>query len=311
MYFYRVKVDGVSNILITGCAGFIGSHLTERLLDLGNQVIGIDNFDTFYAREIKVQNLSKALQHPQFHFFEGDILDTSFLEKIFSHHHVDVVIHLAAKAGVRSSFLDADSYFRVNTLGTKNIFEVASKNGVQQFVLASSSSVYGEMEGEKAIEDLTPLNPLSPYAQSKVDAETVVAELQKAYNFDVNVLRFFTVYGERQRPDMAFQKFRNQILKGETIQLYGEGMSRDFTPIEKILHGIVACLDYRNGFEVFNLGSGERVLVKDMILKIGEGLGVQPQIEVVQQQKGDPSFTLASIEKAKNLLGYTIEKQLS
>lgn len=301
----------MSNILITGCAGFIGSHLTERLLDLGNQVIGIDNFDTFYAREIKEQNLSKALQHPQFHFFEGDILDTSFLEKIFSHHHVDVVIHLAAKAGVRSSFLDAESYFRVNTLGTKNIFEVASKNGVQQFVLASSSSVYGEMEGEKAIEDLTPLNPLSPYAQSKVDAETIVAELQKTYNFDVNVLRFFTVYGERQRPDMAFQKFRNQILKGETIQLYGEGMSRDFTPIEKILNGIVACLDYRNGFEVFNLGSGERVLIKDMILKIGEELGVQPQIEVVQQQKGDPSFTLASIEKAKNLLGYTIEKQLS
>lgn len=310
MYFYRVKEDGVSNILITGCAGFIGSHLTERLLVLGNQVIGIDNFDSFYARDIKEQNLSKALEHPRFRFLEGDILDRSFLEKIFSHNAIDIVIHLAAKAGVRNSFYDAEAYFQVNTIGTKNIFEIGSKYDVRHFVQASSSSVYGEMDGEKAIEDLTPLNPLSPYAQSKVDAEKVIAELQKVYDFDVNVLRFFTVYGERQRPDMAFPKFRKQILKGETIQLYGEGMSRDFTPIENILQGIIACLEYRNGYEVFNLGSGERVLVKDMILKIGEELGITPQIEVVEQQQGDPSFTLASIEKAKQILGYTTEKQL-
>lgn len=301
----------MSHILVTGCAGFIGSHLIENLLKEGHVIIGVDNFDEYYSREIKEQNIASALQSFNFHFEEGDILDTDFLQKLFLIYKIDIVIHLAAKAGVRSSFEQAESYFKVNTYGTRNIFEVSCKNGVRQFVYASSSSVYGEVQGEKAIEDVTPLNPLSPYAESKVEAEKFIQQFQRSVGFDVNVLRFFTVYGERQRPDMAFQKFKRQILNGETIELYGEKMSRDFTPIEKIVKGIVSSLDYKNGYEVFNLGSGERVLVKDMILKIGEGLGVQPQIEVVQQQKGDPSFTLASIEKAKNLLGYTIEKQLS
>lgn len=294
----------MSKILVTGCAGFIGSHLTEKLLSLGHTVTGIDNFDPFYNKSIKQRNLESALKSEQFRFYEMDILDKKSLQIIFDESEIDIVIHLAALAGVRNSFEHPEDYFRVNTEGTQSVFETALKNGVRQFVHASSSSVYGEMKGEKAVEDLTPLHPISPYAKSKEEAEKLVERLQKEHGFDVNVLRFFTVYGDRQRPDMAFQKFRRQILSEETIELYGEGMSRDFTPIEKIVSGIIASLDYRNGLEIFNLGSGQRVLVKDMILKIGEELGVKPKIKVVEQQKGDPSFTLADVDKAAKLLGF-------
>lgn len=294
----------MSNILVTGCAGFIGSHLTERLLSLNHIVIGVDNFDSFYEESIKRNNLKNALEHSSFRLFENDILDKDALRSIFSAESIDVVIHLAALAGVRNSFEYPEKYFEVNTEGTRNVFEIALAHAVKQFIHASSSSVYGEMKGEKATEDLTPLNPISPYAQSKVDAEILIRELQSKHNFDVNILRFFTVYGQRQRPDMAFQKFRRQILAGECIELYGEEMSRDFTPINKIVNGILASLNYKNGLEVFNLGSGKRVLVKDMIQEIGTEIGITPQIKVVEKQKGDPSFTLADIGKAKKELRY-------
>lgn len=294
----------MSKILVTGCAGFIGSHLTEKLLSLKHTVIGIDNFDTFYAESIKRNNIKIALEDKGFTLYENDILKIDALNDIFSSHSIDVVIHLAALAGVRNSFEDPERYFRVNTEGTRNIFEVALKHQVNQFIYASSSSVYGEMKGKKAIEDVTPLNPISPYAQSKVDAEVLIRKLQSEHGFDVNILRFFTVYGPRQRPDMAFQKFRRQILAGECIELYGEEMSRDFTPIDKILNGILASLNYKNGTEIFNLGSGKRVLVKDMILEIGEELGIIPQIKIVEKQKGDPSFTLADLVKVKKYLKY-------
>lgn len=294
----------MSNILVTGCAGFIGSHLTEKLLSLGHRVVGLDNFDPFYDKTIKQENLHQALKADAFLFIEADVTDAGGLQPVFEKYNIDTVIHLAALAGVRNSFEHPDDYFRINTEGTKTVFETALKYGVRQFVHASSSSVYGEMKGEKAVEEETPLNPISPYAKSKVEAEKIIGSLQKKFDFDVNVLRFFTVYGPRQRPDMAFQKFRRQILKGETIELYGENMSRDFTPIEKIISGIVASLNHRNGFEIFNLGSGERVLVRDMILQIGEELGASPQIKVVNQQKGDPSFTLADVRKAQNILNY-------
>lgn len=294
----------MSNILVTGCAGFIGSHLTEKLLTVGHKVIGIDNFDPFYDKAIKQGNLLAALKVDAFTFTETDITDVRKLQSVFEKYDVDVVIHLAALAGVRNSFEHPDDYFRINTQGTKTVFETALQYGVRQFIHASSSSVYGEMKGEKAVEERTPLNPISPYAKSKVEAENIIRVLQSEFKFDVNILRFFTVYGPRQRPDMAFQKFRRQIQEGETIELYGENMSRDFTPIEKIVSGIIAALSHRNGVEVFNLGSGERVLVRDMILQIGEELGTVPQIKVVEQQKGDPSFTLADVSKARNLLNY-------
>lgn len=294
----------MSKILVTGCAGFIGSHLTEKLLSLKHTVVGVDNFDTFYEESIKRKNLKNALESSDFKLYENDILDKSALRSIFSAESIDVVIHLAALAGVRNSFEYPEKYFEVNTEGSRNVFEIALAHAVKQFIHASSSSVYGEMKGEKAIEDVTPLNPISPYAQSKVDAEFLIRKLQSEHGFDVNILRFFTVYGPRQRPDMAFQKFRRQILAGECIELYGEEMSRDFTPIDKIVNGILASLNYKNGLEAFNLGSGQRVLVKDMILEIGEELGIIPQIKIVEKQKGDPSFTLADIGKARKKLRY-------
>jgi len=294
----------VSKIVVTGCAGFIGSHLVEKLLLQGREVIGIDNFHPYYQPSIKQNNIELALQSSKFEFHELSILDKDKLVEVFDGAAIEQVVHLAALAGVRNSFDFPEEYFQINTIGTKNVFEAAISCGVKHFIFASSSSVYGEMQGEKAVEDSTPLNPISPYAQSKVEAEKLIETLQNQYHFDVNILRFFTVYGARQRPDMAFQKFKKKILSGETVELYGENMSRDFTPIEKIIEGIIAALDYKNGLEVFNLGSGKKVLVKSMILKIGKELGVEPKIKVVEQQKGDPSFTLASIKKAKKLLNY-------
>lgn len=294
----------MSKIVVTGCAGFIGSHLVEKLLLQGREVIGIDNFHPYYQPSIKQNNIELALQSSKFEFHELSILDKDRLVEVFDGAAIEQVVHLAALAGVRNSFDFPEEYFQINTIGTKNVFEAAISCGVKHFIFASSSSVYGEMQGEKAVEDSTPLNPISPYAQSKVEAEKLIETLQNQYHFDVNILRFFTVYGARQRPDMAFQKFKKKILSGETVELYGENMSRDFTPIEKIIEGIIAALDYKNGLEVFNLGSGKKVLVKSMILKIGKELGVEPKIKVVEQQKGDPSFTLASIKKAKKLLNY-------
>ncbi|HZH68532.1 MAG TPA: NAD-dependent epimerase/dehydratase family protein [Chitinophagales bacterium] len=294
----------MSKIVVTGCAGFIGSHLVEKLLLQGREVIGIDNFHPYYQPSIKQNNIELALQSSKFEFHELSILDKDKLVEVFDGAAIEQVVHLAALAGVRNSFDFPEEYFQINTIGTKNVFEAAISCGVKHFIFASSSSVYGEMQGEKAVEDSTPLNPISPYAQSKVEAEKLIETLQNQYHFDVNILRFFTVYGARQRPDMAFQKFKKKILSGETVELYGENMSRDFTPIEKIIEGIIAALDYKNGLEVFNLGSGKKVLVKSMILKIGKELGVEPKIKVVEQQKGDPSFTLASIKKAKKLLNY-------
>lgn len=294
----------MSKIVVTGCAGFIGSHLIEKLLSMGYEIIGIDNFHPYYDSSIKQNNLKLALQSSQFDFREIDILDKKKLTEVFEGASITQVIHLAALAGVRNSFDFPKEYHEINTVGTQNVFEAAIGAGVQQFVFASSSSVYGEMKGDKAVEDVTPLNPISPYAKSKVEAEKVIQLLQQQHHFDVNILRFFTVYGERQRPDMAFQKFKKKILAAETVELYGENMSRDFTPIEKIIPGIVAALGYKNGLEVFNLGSGEKVSVKSMILQIGEELGLAPKIKVVEQQQGDPSFTLAAINKAQKLLGY-------
>lgn len=294
----------MKTILITGCAGFIGSHLTDALLERGCQVLGVDNFHPYYDRSIKESNLLQALQSERFTFHEGDILDVDFLHRIFQENKIDVVVHLAAIAGVRKSFEQPEGYFKINVKGTQSVFETALKFAVPHFVFASSSSVYGEMQGDSAVEDETPLSPISPYAESKVQAENLIRELFKEYNFSVNVLRFFTVYGERQRPDMAFQKFRKIIQNGGVVDLYGEQMSRDFTPVPKIISGILAAIDYQKGLEVFNLGCGQRVLVKDMIMQIGEELGLTPEIRIAEQPEGDPSFTLADISKAQRLLGY-------
>ena len=294
----------MEKIIITGCAGFIGSHLTETLLAAGYKVIGIDNFHPYYDIALKKQNLQSALQNSHFQFYEVDILKVSQLEKIFSENPSSTVVHLAALPGVRNSFEHPEEYFKINTEGTQSVFETALRQGIRHFLFSSSSSVYGEMQGQKAVEDVTPPNPISPYAKSKVEAEKVILHLAESQSFSVNILRFFTVYGPRQRPDMAFQKFRRKILAGETIELYGANISRDFTPVNRIVRGLEHALHYRNGVEIFNLGSGIKTPVKDIILQIGHELGLTPHIQIIPQQKGDPSFTLSDISKAKKLLNY-------
>lgn len=295
-----------NKILITGCAGFIGSNLVDDLLLSGDEVIGIDNFDNYYSIELKRENLRNALMYPNFKFYEADITDENSFNQILSdNNHIDTLIHLAALPGVQPSFDRPEDYFRINVDGTRNVFQSAIKYGIKHFIHASSSSVYGELQNEKALEDITPLNPISPYAESKFQAENAIREIfEKHPNISINIFRFFTVYGSRQRPDMAFSKFRRVLTKGEPIELYGENVSRDFTPVTRIVRGIKAGIDYHNGLEVFNLGSGEKVLVKNMIQQIAHEIGVEPDIIVVKRQKGDPSYTLADISKAKRLLGY-------
>lgn len=295
----------MKTILVTGCAGFIGSALTGELLRKEFRVIGLDNFDSYYAREIKDRNLAAFKDHPCFTFFELDILDESAISRIFDSFSFDHIVHLAAKAGVRPSFDQAKLYHQVNVGGTIQVLEQAVRKRVEHIILASSSSVYGNDFGERAIETMTDLKPISPYAESKLKAEQAALEYHKKYGMDINVLRFFTVYGPGQRPDMAFMKFAKAIMEDKPIHLYGgEKMGRDFTYIEDIVQGIILALNYRNGYEVFNLGSGREVKVVEVIQLLSEALGKKAIIEEIELQAGDPVFTLADIQKAKEYLNY-------
>lgn len=293
-------------ILITGCAGFIGSNLVDDLLQSNYKIIGIDNFDNFYSPSIKENNLKNALNHSNFKLYKADITDENSISQILKENEgkIDTIIHLAALAGVRPSFDKPQEYFRVNTEGTFLIFKNAIQHNIKHFIYASSSSVYGEIEGQKAIEDVTPLKPISPYAESKLKAEETIKELYKENDITVNIFRFFTVYGPRQRPDMAFAKFKRLLKEDKMIELYGENISRDFTHISRIIKGIKAGIHYRNHLEIFNLGNGEKVSVREMIENIGNELNIRPAIVTVNRQMGDPSSTLADITKAIEKLKY-------
>jgi UDP-glucuronate 4-epimerase len=301
----QAEASDLKRVLVTGCAGFIGSTLTGELLQQGYAVVGIDNFDSYYSREIKERNLASFKDHPSFAFFEADILEEAALSKIFDSFSFDHIVHLAAKAGVRPSLEQPELYHQVNVGGTIQVLEQAARRGVRHFILASSSSVYGNDFGERAVETLTDLKPISPYAESKLKAEQVALVYHKKYGMDINVLRFFTAYGPGQRPDMAFMKFAKAIVEGQPIQLYGgEKMGRDFTYIGDIVSGIIASLAFQRGFEIFNIGSGSRLKVKEVIQQLGNAIGSSQNILSIEQQAGDPDYTWAEIGKAQTLLGY-------
>jgi UDP-glucuronate 4-epimerase len=307
----QAEASDLKRVLVTGCAGFIGSTLTGELLQQGYAVVGIDNFDSYYSREIKERNLASFKDHPSFAFFEADILEEAALNKIFDSFSFDHIVHLAAKAGVRPSLEQPELYHQVNVGGTIQVLEQAARRGVRHFILASSSSVYGNDFGERAVETLTDLKPISPYAESKLKAEQVALVYHKKYGMDINVLRFFTAYGPGQRPDMAFMKFAKAILAGETIQLYGgEQMGRDFTYVGDIVDGIILALNYRNGYEIFNLGSGREVKVAEVIRLLSEVFGKEAVVEEIKVQPGDPVFTLADIRKANDKLGFRLSKKI-
>ena len=300
-------------ILITGAAGFIGSHLSEKLLNSGHQIIGIDNFDAFYNRNIKEDNLKVALQNPLFSFYELDITNSSDFDKWPV--KIDVVVHLAAKAGVRPSIENPEAYLKTNILGTLNVLEYMRKTGCQNLVFASSSSVYGNNTKIPFEESDTTDHPISPYAASKKSCELLIYNYHKLYQLNCINLRFFTVFGPRQRPDLAIHKFVKKISANEPIEVYGQGDSaRDYTFVEDTISGIVESINYihsnQNVFETINLGNNSPISLKVLIQKIETHLGKKAKLNFQPMQDGDVDITFSSIEKAKILLNYNPETSI-
>ncbi len=293
-------------ILITGGAGFIGSHVAERLLAQGKTVVVLDNFDPFYPAEIKKRNLEELLRHPEFHFVEGDIRDGEALDRVFSRFSPRVVFHAAARAGVRPSIQEPLLYEEVNIRGTMNLLEKAREHSVENFVFASSSSVYGENRKVPFSEADNVDNPISPYAATKKAGELFCFTAHHLYGTPITCLRFFTVYGPRQRPEMAIHKFVRLIDRGMPIPVYGDGSSRrDYTYIDDIVDGVTAALERRHPYEILNLGESRTVSLAELIVVIEEALGKKAVIERLPVQPGDVPVTYADVDKAKRLLSYT------
>jgi UDP-glucuronate 4-epimerase len=297
----------VTRVLLTGAAGFIGSHLAERLLARGDEVVGLDNFDPFYARDLKERNLFAARGHPAFSFHEADILETEVVTRLLTPD--TVIVHLAAKAGVRPSLRDPAGYVRANVTGTQSLIDAARAAGVSRFVFGSSSSVYGDDTTPPFREDAAAVHPISPYAATKRAGELLLEALAPHAGLRAAALRFFTVYGPRQRPDLAIRTFTRRMLAGETITMFGDGSeARDYTYIDDIASGVVSAVDWTAtagfGMEVFNLGGNETVPLGRMIATIAQSLGVEPRIERGPRQPGDVRLTSADLSHSEAVLGY-------
>lgn len=294
------------NILLTGCAGFIGSSLIEKLID-NNKIIGIDNFDNYYPKSIKQDNMKNFINNSNFNFYETDIRNRKDLEKIFLENKIDAVIHLAAKAGVRKSFEIPEEYIAVNIGGTVNILECMKKYNVKKLIFASSSSVYGDCSHKIFKECYKENNTISPYAQTKKTCEEFIRLYSQQYKINSVALRFFTVFGPKQRPDLAIHKFARLIKAGEKVPIYGDGTTyRDYTYISDITDGIIAALNYnKTNFEAINLGSSSPVNLMNMVKCIENDLGKKAELEFLPMQNGDVNGTFADITKAKELLGYS------
>lgn len=295
--------------LITGGAGFIGSTLTERLLKEGYKVVIVDNFNDFYDPRLKKDNVKSFLENPNFRLYETDIRDTNGLKSVFDESEIDIVIHLAAMAGVRPSIENPILYQDVNGMGTQNILEQAKIHGVKKLVMASSSSVYGNCKEVPFREDMIVDFAISPYAATKKANEVMAHVYHKLYDMNIIMLRFFTVYGPKQRPDLAINKFTRMMMNGEEITMYGDGTtSRDYTYVDDIVDGVIKSCDYvdknENVYEIINLGSNNPISLKDMIATIGKVLGIDPSIRQMPMQPGDVDRTYADISKARRLLGY-------
>ena len=289
--------------LVTGAAGFIGSHLCERLLDEGLSVVGIDNFDDFYDPQIKRDNISNCLKNKDFQLIEADIRDRAAMDKAAG--GVEIIVHLAAKAGVRASIAEPLLYSDVNINGTMFLLEAANKHKVGKFIFASSSSVYGNNEKVPFSEDDNVDFPISPYAATKKACELICHTYHHLYGIDITCLRFFTVYGPRQRPDLAIHKFSKLIEQDKPIPVFGDGsMMRDFTYIDDIIDGIIASMSKCKGFNIYNLGESQPISVNDLIGEIEKVLGKKATREYLPLQPGDVNRTYADITKAARELGY-------
>lgn len=298
------------SILITGVAGFIGSHLAERLLTEGMQVIGIDNFDNFYPKPLKVTNLEHIKSHENkanFSFYEIDICNKEALFAI--QEKIDVVVHIAAKAGVRPSIENPSSYIKSNISGTQNILDLMRQKQTKKLIFASSSSVYGNNKKTPFSETDDVSKPISPYAFTKKANELQIHTYHSLYQIDAICLRFFTVFGPRQRPDLAIRKFISLIQEGKPIDMYGDGTTgRDYTYVKDTVDGIFKAIQYLQNkdkvYEIINLGSHSPILLNEMIETIGATLNTSPKVNVLPMQPGDVEVTYADISKAKKLLNY-------
>lgn len=293
-------------ILVTGGAGFIGSHLCEHFLSKGHRVISLDNFDDFYNPAIKEQNINSLLKNENYELVRGDIRDAAVLKNIFEKNTVDCVVHLAAKAGVRPSIQQPVHYMDVNVNGTANLLESMRRAGVNRFVFGSSSSIYGNQEKMPFSETDDVSRPISPYAASKHSGELISYTYHHLYGMDVACLRFFTVYGPRQRPDLAIHKFTQLALDGQPIPLYGDGGTRrDYTFVGDIVQGISKLIESKDWrYEVFNLGCGNPVTLLDMVKAVEQALGKPLEINFLEKQPGDVEQTHADIRKAQAFFGY-------
>ena len=295
------------NILITGGAGFIGSHLVDRLLAEGGwQITVIDDFNDFYDPAIKRANIQDHLKHPDYHLIEADIRDAKALARLFAVVKFDVVVHLAARAGVRPSLIEPELYTETNIIGTQNLLELARKHRVPQFVFGSSSSVYGINAKVPFSEDDRIHQPISPYAATKAAGELLCHTYSHLYGMRIVCLRFFTVYGARQRPDLAIHKFSRLIAEGKPIQMFGDGTARrDYTFVDDIIQGVRAAIDYnKSQYEIFNLGESQTIELKELISLLERSLDMHAEIDHQPTQPGDVPITYADITKSREMLGY-------
>jgi UDP-glucuronate 4-epimerase len=293
------------HILITGVAGFIGSHLGEKLLSMGHSVAGIDNFDLFYPKKFKTENLKQLNNSDQFTFYQEDIRNGLAINNIFKSNKIDVVIHLAAKAGVRPSIENIHDYYEVNINGTVNLLECMRQNHIVKFIFASSSSVYGNNSKVPFSETDSVDNPISPYASTKKSGELLCHVFSHLYGFDINCLRFFTVFGPRQRPDLAIHKFTRLIDLDKPLPFFGDGSTgRDYTYIDDIVEGIICSLNKQEGFQIYNLGESRVVTLNELINSLEGLLNKKAVLDKQPLQPGDVRQTFADITKARKELGY-------
>jgi UDP-glucuronate 4-epimerase len=292
-------------ILVTGGAGFIGSHVCDKLLELGHKVICLDNFNDYYDPKIKKQNISNNFTNPNFNLEKIDITNFKELEAVFRKYSIKKIIHLAARAGVRPSIKQPMLYFNVNVKGTQNLLELSRINNIKTFIFGSSSSVYGNNKKIPFSEKHKTDNQISPYASSKKCGEILCRSYSELFDMNITCLRFFTVYGPRGRPDMAPFKFTNLISHDKPIEMYGDGTSkRDYTYVADIVNGVIKALEKNYKFEIINLGNSDPIELKKFISVIENTLNKKTKIILRPIPPGDVDITFADISKAKKLLDY-------
>jgi UDP-glucuronate 4-epimerase len=303
----------MKRILITGGAGFIGSHLVDHLMAEGDwQITIIDDFNNFYDPSIKRANIKRHLARADYRLIEADIRDYDGIRQALGETRFDCIVHLAARAGVRPSLTEPRLYVETNINGTMNLLELARERGTKQFVFGSSSSVYGENKKMPFSEDDPIFNPISPYAATKAAGELICHTYSHLYGMRIVCLRFFTVYGARQRPDLAIYKFAKLISSGQAIPVFGDGTTRrDYTYIDDIIAGVRAAIDYeQSNYEVINLGESRTVELRELISLLEQALGQTAQVDRQPMQPGDVPQTFADIGKARRLLNYNPQTQI-